>query len=235
MIGMKKGLFGKGQPWMTPGIGDGLPNASMPQGMGVQDGANLGTPSPMDNPRPGLGTRLFGQGWEGKAAALGASLMGNANAVPEFLQTRDMMAFRQAEEQRRRAADLADYRTQMQIKAEFERPDAPKPGSFEWYQTATPEQRALYDQYNPVIATTWQGPTPVPRSGLGGANRPAVGARVPISQLGGAPVPQQPAAQPIQGARTISQQEYARILRSMNGDQRQMNAWMTQNNVIAGN
>lgn len=38
---------------------------------------------------------------------------------------------------------------------------------YEWYETLTPEQKRIYDQFKPVIASTWQGPVPVPRESLG--------------------------------------------------------------------
>ena len=256
MIGMKKGLFGKrgGMPGVISGYGGGtfdmdgtqVTPASMPQNQTMQDGANLGTPAAQK------GGGFFGQGGGGRAIAgtLGDFLLQQGGMAPVYApqqQFQQVQAMRQAEAQRARAAELADYETKKGIDQRYATPEAPKPGSFEWFQTATPEQRATYDQYNPVIATTWQGPTPIPRSRLGVPQGPQPGTVEdgfrfkggdPSNPSSWEPVggsqPQTPAA-PIRGARTITQQEYGRILRSMGGDQRRMNAWMSEQNVMAGN
>jgi hypothetical protein len=173
MIGAK-GLFGKRQPWMTPGIGDGLPNASMPQDMAAQDGANLGMASPQKR-----GGGFFGQGGAGRAIAgsIGDALLQQSGMAPIYapqMQFQQAMAARQAEEQRRRAAELADYRTKLGIEQEFKTPEAPKPGSFEWFQNADPQQRAQYGEYRDVgdddefvvVPIPGRGTYAGPRSGL---------------------------------------------------------------------
>ena len=61
----------------------------------------------------------------------------------------------------------------------------PKPGGFEWYQSATPEERALYDQYNPFTVPTGAGPIRVPRQNLNAnQNRPPIGTVVSAEELG---------------------------------------------------
>jgi len=68
------------------------------------------------------------------------------------------------------------------VAGQMKPPEAPKAGSFEWYQTADPQQRALYDQYNPFVVSTGQGPVAVPR-------RPAVGTKISMADLGGGEAP----------------------------------------------
>jgi hypothetical protein len=65
------------------------------------------------------------------------------------MQFQQAMAARQAEEQRRRAAELADYRTKLGIEAEFAQPEAPKPGSFEWWSDPrrTDQEKATFAAY----------------------------------------------------------------------------------------
>jgi len=119
MVAMR-GMFGRRPDWMTPGIGDGLPNSSMPQDMTVSYGRNLGA----NEPRPKSGG-FFGKGGVGRgiAGTIGDVLLQQGGVAPIYgpqMQMQQMMAFRQAEEQRRRAAELADFRTQMQIRQEFQ-------------------------------------------------------------------------------------------------------------------
>jgi hypothetical protein len=247
-MGRKRGLFGS----------SGGFNASMPQDMAMPETAQMGGGGFVPEERPGLGTRLLGKGWEEKAIALGGALMGNQWAIPQYLQQQGAMQ-RQAEQQaaamRAQAQRLAAAQ-RMGISADqavllgdnigsvvagqMKPAEGPKLGSFEWWNspTTTPEQKAAYSQYmdvtNPVMATTWQGPTVIPR-------RPPVGAKVSLADLGPEPqaAPQAPRVQtaaPIRGAETINQREYQEMLtRRFGGNQRAMNAYMAQNNIIAGN
>lgn len=227
----RKGLFGRGME-----MPETLPDMRY---VPTTAGGMYGDPMPQQTPRK---PSFFGQGGVGRAIAgtIGDVLLQRNGLDPMYgpqMQFQQQQSALLAAEQRKRAADLADYRTQLQIKAEFEQPDAPKPGSFEWFQTATPEQIAQFNSYsdivNPVMTTTWQGPTVIPR-------RPPVGAKVSISDLG--PEPQAPAppagpqaVAPATGARRISQADYQRILRGFNGDQRRMNAYMADQNILVGN
>jgi hypothetical protein len=125
MIGAK-GLFGKS---MMPG--QMQPAYSMPQNMAAQDGANLGMASPQKR-----GGGFFGQGGAGRAIAgsIGDALLQQSGMAPIYapqMQFQQAMAARQAEEQRSRAADLADYRTKLGIEAEVKGPQGPDIGLFE--------------------------------------------------------------------------------------------------------
>ena len=115
----RKGLFGK--PWEapgTPGIGDGVAQPEQPMMSAIR--------APMEpQAKPGLGTRLFGKGWEDKAFALGGMLRGDPTGAYMMRQEkqREQDALAQAAaEQRKRAEDLADFRTKEGIKAEYSRP-----------------------------------------------------------------------------------------------------------------
>lgn len=165
----------------------------------------------------------------GGAADGAATFFGGEPVIRQNMQMQQMMAMRQAEEQRRRAAELADYRTKLGIKQEFEQPDAPKLGSFEWFRTATPEQRAEYSRYmdvtNPVMTTTWQGPTIIPRSQ--GAPAAPVGRLTPIQpSIANAPAPQLGAnGMPT----TLTRQQYQAVVNSMG--QADTEAWAQRNNI----
>lgn len=98
------GLFGARRfPNIDPQLG----------GMIAQERGGFGAPMQMPQQqaperRPGLGTRLLGQGWEGKVSALGGLLMGDGNAVSNFhaqQQQAQQLAMRaqQEEMQRQRA------------------------------------------------------------------------------------------------------------------------------------
>lgn len=139
MIG-RKGLFGRGVPAM-PGVISGYgggtfdmdgtqvtPAYSMPQEMGVQD-ANFGGGGVQQKPRSfwqGGDKFTVRDGIAGALAAIGDGLSGWAGggvgAVGGLLQGR-MEPQRLAEEQRRRAAELADYRTKLGIQQEFATPE----------------------------------------------------------------------------------------------------------------
>ena len=152
---MSKGLFGRRPAFQTPGIGDGLPGmpTTLPdmQNIPTTAGGMFGDPMGQPQQRPGLGTRLLGQGWEGKVAALGSALMGDRNAVPQFFQNREAMAFRQAEAQRARSTELADFERKQQIEAQYRAPKTNDTiADFEWFKSLSPEDRALYQQMRPV-------------------------------------------------------------------------------------
>lgn len=84
------------------------------------------TPSmvPVETQRTGLGTRILGQGWEGKLGAIGAMLMGDRNAVSNYhaMGRAEQMAQQQramelADAQRERSLDRQDW----QWRQEWER------------------------------------------------------------------------------------------------------------------
>lgn len=118
----KKPMFGNpaeryGAPQATPGIGDGM-TQPMP----------MGRDAPVNQPgqKTGLGTRLFGQGWEDKAFALGGIMQGDPSGV--YMMRQDERARQEAAQAARmaelkRAQDIADFETKEQIKARYAKPD----------------------------------------------------------------------------------------------------------------
>lgn len=243
MIG-KKGLFGKKpygmaempMPGAVSGFGGGTFNMDGTQATPMQQEitytpkaqAIMSGEAPMP-PKQGGGWKDILLGALGGAADGAATFFGGQPLIAQNQQMQRMMAMRQAEEQRRRAAELADFRTQLQIRQEFEQPEGPKVGSFEWFQTATPEQRAEYSRYmdvtNPVMTTTWQGPTIIPRSQ--GAPTAPVGRLTPIQpSIANTPAPQLGAnGMPT----TLTRQQYQAVVNSMG--QADTEAWARRNNI----
>lgn len=241
---MNKGLFGRRPAFQTPGFGDGLPG--MPerlpdmQNIPTTAGGMFGDPMGQPQQRPGLGTRLLGQGWEGKVAALGSALMGDRNAVPQFLQNRDLMAYGEQQARAQRQASLDDYTAKKEIDQRFApAPEAPKP-RFEqdnagnvWALDPMTGQK-LSDRpafVDPNPRTIFQNGAMVTIPNVfaqqsDGPTRP-VGKLTPIPNAQTAP------AQQIAGPRVISKAQYDAQLRQFGGDQLSMNAWMRNNNVIA--
>ena len=115
----KTGLFGAPlggrSPYETPGIGDGMTVQHTPQ--------ERVAAQPTEPKKSGL----FGKGGVGRAIAgtIGDFLMQRSGMAPVYAPT--MMQERQAAaqaaaEQRKRAEELADFRTKEGIKAEYSRP-----------------------------------------------------------------------------------------------------------------
>lgn len=161
--------------------------------------------------RPGLGTRLLGEGWEGKAAALGSAMMGNANAIPQYhqrqqqealFQRQQQMAAQQAQQER--MADREDFMFEHDYRRNNPAPQAPD--TFEraligaGIDPDSPEAQQMYRDRaqsmtrNPndefvVVPIPGVGTYAGPRSGLGeamGQNAPArpVGNLRPVQQGG---------------------------------------------------
>jgi hypothetical protein len=151
----------------------------------------------------------------------GAAIYGPMQAQRQQMQyQREVLA-----QQQRQQAELLAQRTQAQYgladyKAKLAAGQPPKPGSFEWYQSATPQERATYDQYNPFVVSTGAGPVAVPR-------RPAVGSKVSMADIGGAP-----SGQSTQG-QTITRQQYQGMVDQM-GKQRTQ-AWLQSSGVRVSN
>ena len=162
-----------------------------------------GTPEPAAMPmtpmepeaKPGLGTRLLGEGWENKMGAVGAMLMGDKNAVQrhQVLQQQQQQALEQhAAEQRARQQQYTierqdgweDWQRREQWKLDNPTPSAP--GAFEQAMAgagidpSSTEGQQLYrarvesmtrdpnDEF--VVVPLPGGRTYAgPRSGLGGA------------------------------------------------------------------
>ena len=163
-----KGLFGK--PWeapSTPGIGDGMTQPEQPMMSAIR--------APAEQPKRGLGTKLFGAGWEDKAFALGGMLRGDPTAAYMMRQEkqREQDALAQAAaEQRKRAEDLADFRTKEGIKAEYRTNDTIE--DFNWYQGLSEPEKRAYHQMRPQMVQIDNGDgtkTIVPYNpyGMGGA------------------------------------------------------------------
>lgn len=225
MIG-RKGLFGK-----VAKEGAMMPSYS-------QQPMQVDAPMPA---RQGGGIKDILLAALGGAADSAATFFGGQPLIAQNQQMQQMMAMRQAEDQRRRAAELADYRTKLGIQQEFEQPEAPKPGSFEWYNspTTTDAERAAYDRYNPVIAATGMGPVIVPRAGLGQQSGPQVGAVEDGYRFKGGN-PSDPASwEPVESARPTAQQQplapftrdqYEGLVQAR-GDRAWVDNWMRQNGI----
>jgi hypothetical protein len=196
-----------------------------PQAQAVMDGS-----ASMPQKRGG-GIKDVLLGALGGAADSAATFFGGQPLIAQQQQMQQMMAMRQAEQERARSMELADYRTKLGIQQEFAQPDVPKPGSFEWFQTATPEQRALYDQYNPVTVATGQGPVAVPRGSLGGIPSAPVGRLTPIGPtMQSTPAPQVGAS----GMPTsVSRAQYQAIVAEMG--EAETAEWARRNNIRVGN
>lgn len=198
MIG-RKGLFGRG---LGGAEMTALPDmANIPSTAQGRYGNAMLQPVPQKQPGFWQGGNKFTvrDGVAGALAAIGDGLSnwsgGGGGAMQSLLASRmlpQQQAAAMAAEQRKRAAELADYEAKKGIDARYAEPA--KPGSFEWYSdpSRTDAERALYDQYNPVIATTWQGPTPIPRGRLnGGLPSAPVGKLTPVQPtIENTPAPQ---------------------------------------------
>ena len=187
-----KGLFGK--PWeapSTPGIGDGMTQPEQPMMSAIR--------APAEQPKRGLGTRLFGAGWEDKAFALGGMLRGDPTGAYMMRQEkqREQDALAQAAaEQRKRAEELADWRYKEDYKSANAAPDAFEralkgagidPASAEGQQLYRGRAEAMARDPNDefvVVPIPGLGTYAGPRSGLqdamGGAPQRPVGKLTPM-------------------------------------------------------
>lgn len=128
MFGLKqpgKRLFGSMAPpgrsphWTPPIAPEMAPQGQIPAGIGMDA---------MPQRKPGLGTRLFGRGWEDKAFALGGILQGDPRGAMIMHQRKDAQAQAAAElaaEQRKRAEGLADWQFKEQWKLDNPAPTGP--------------------------------------------------------------------------------------------------------------
>ena len=152
--------------------------------------------------KPGLGTRLFGQGWEEKAAAIGGALRDDdgGRSIAQFHQMRQMQQqqAQEAEMAQRAAIEKRDTDWQEWVRRqEYER-NNPKPvnndtvNDFEWYKGLTPEERAMYHEMKPEYR---QGPDGrFYRVGASGGVNPAAPPTAPVGKLTPIGGPSQPAA-----------------------------------------
>jgi hypothetical protein len=249
MIG--KGLFGKKpmMPGMMTGFGGGtfdmdgtqVTPASMPQQETAHQGLSpaqrlVANPPPL---KEGMDWKGIALGALGGAADGAAQHFGMAPMVAIGQQQRAAMQAQAQRDQAMRIAGLEDYRAKLGMKAEFETPDTPKVGSFEWFQTASPEQRQEYSRYmdvtSPAMTTTWQGPTIIPRAAMGGGIPTApVGKLTPIDDAPAPTIMNTPAPQV--GANgmpaAVNRAQYQAIVEAM-GPQ-QAADWARRNNVRVG-
>lgn len=135
MIGVRKGLFGR-----NTGYGSGIvatpeqeaetrrlsamfpgAAASMPQDMTVRDGGNLAMQAP--ERKGGFDWKSVLMGALGGAADGAATFFGGQPLIAQQRQFDQALAAREAERQRRRAEDLADFRQQLSIRQEFAQPE----------------------------------------------------------------------------------------------------------------
>jgi hypothetical protein len=221
---MKRGLFGRKNGAM--GV---MPGDQPDYGMG--DFPPMGGPQQQDPfpQRKGPFDTMPGQGFPQQAApkqGFMSKLPGTMADIGSILDDDDngqSMQFRQEraynEQQDRAKAQAAqqakmeqrDYdRSDYIYKDEYQRnnPDPAKPGTFEWYQTASEPERAAYDQYNPITVGTWNGPQRVPRG-------PAPGTVVNIKDLGGPNPSDPPAPSPSGGEDVLSRAQYEAMVQSL--------------------
>lgn len=141
-----------------------MPN---PQGTDIMQqqpayGAGMG-----EQKKAGLGTRLLGEGWEDKAAALGSMLMGNSNAIGDYHygQQQQQAQAQQAQQQAAaaqaaRAQGLADWRYKEDYKRENAAPannDTVNDYNF-WKENLPPDQFNQWLQNNHINPTFYTGP-----------------------------------------------------------------------------
>lgn len=97
-----RGLFGQRKPFGTPGIGDGHREA-----MGLPPMGAPGMGMEAQPPRKmGIGSKLFGQGWEDKAFAIGGLLQGDQGAAAQAMRESQMKPLL---EQQKRQAEYEDF------------------------------------------------------------------------------------------------------------------------------
>lgn len=193
------------------------------------------------------------------APMMAQQYMSRQEAEREEQQRQAQMQAAQMEEQRRRAAASGIGYTPQQTEAMLAGvplPNAPEPDAFEralrgaGIDPTTPEAQDLFrrraesmardpnDEFV-VVPLPGLGTYAGPRSGMAdvlgsrgaqGGNPPST---LPPDFFDERPAAQ--AAQPLTGQRTITRAEYNRMLQGFGGNQRAMNEWMRNNNVIAGN
>jgi hypothetical protein len=251
MLGRKRGLFGSmDTPSTLPPLSQVPTTAGGAYGNPIAGG---------ETRRPGLGTRLFGEGWEGKASALGNLLLGDPYAVQRYQagqQETQQKAAAQAEALRAQAQQLADAQGLglSEAQSRILGPEGLRQYTLGQLKPKEPvAPRFEQDNAGNVWALD-------PNTGQPLSDRPAFvdntsretiinGAVVRIpnqyaTQQGGAPTRPVGRLTPIQsaetgpvprlrGPRVISKAEYDAQLRQFGGDQLSMNAWMRNNNVIA--
>lgn len=169
------GIFGGPAMWGATKPYQGKPFANM--GMAQQQ-----RPMPEEQKKSG---GFFGQGGAGRgiAGTIGDYLLQTSGMQPVFapaMHQRRQQQMALEAEKRAMANQREMMRYGMDLKQQYARPDAPKPGSFEWWNdpNTSDEERRRYEQFNPLLKfTPWAGTERISRLGgqqsLGG---PQVGA-----------------------------------------------------------
>ena len=184
-------------------------------------------------------------------AADGAAVhYGGQPLIAQQRQFEMATAQRAAEQQRARAAALADYRAKLGIEQEFAQPETDAfdramsragiaPGTPEYARLSREHAERTAGGIDPLLqgaplpgGGTYTGPFSG-YAGMAGGQSNAPDTLPPDFDFGGGG--QSAPAQPLRGPRPISQREYQDQLRAFNGDQRSMNIWMRNNNVIVRN
>lgn len=115
----RKGLFGSQGGWTPPIRAEQPDMGEMLPGMGMQQ---------PEQRKPGLGTRLLGEGWEDKAFALGGLMQGDPRGAYMLQQRQDaaaQQAAQMAAEQRKRSTELADWKWKQDYTNANKPPEAP--------------------------------------------------------------------------------------------------------------
>lgn len=184
------GLFGGFAPSGMQQMPQADPMAAMGQSMGqapmMQQGQQFAQSQAPKKP---------GINWLGVLADTLAGAAGREGPYAASMRARQEQEAAQEHARQQREASMQDWRTKFEYENEYER-NNPKPinndtiNDFNWYKGLSAEDRALYDQQNPVVIQGPDGPYVVPRSAIGG-NKP-IGGAVPQSDWD--------SAQPIGGA-----------------------------------
>lgn len=181
---------------------------------------------------------FFGHNGTGRniAGSIGDALLQMNGMRPQFAparQQQQVMDYQTRQAKTEREARMQDWIAQQDYARANQPPDVPTPGSFEWYQTATPEARAQYDEYNPVTVATGAGPVRVPR------NRPALGSTIRMDELS-APTPtRQNTPAPALGANglpsELTRQQYQALLNDSGGNAAGLNDYLARMGIRVGN
>lgn len=126
-----RGLFGKTkglEGMKLPAMDAPLPNeiTYTPKAQAIMSGD-----APMPAAPQGKGLKDILLAALGGAADGAATFFGGQPLIAQNRQFQQMAAMRQAEQERQRSMELADYRTKLQIQQEFQQPRGPDLGTFE--------------------------------------------------------------------------------------------------------
>lgn len=210
---------------------------------------SMGSPAMPEQKKPGLGTRLLGEGWQDKLIALGSALQGNSQAIPQYMynqQAMEAQAAQQAERQRQQM-ELMDYQAGLgRAQFDYEQANrAPDIGVFEDNagnrfrydkRTGLPiDERPVFTDPTERTYFTDGAMVTIPNPYVGGASSSTpsapVGRLTPIEpNIGNTPAPQL-------GANglpaTLTRDQYEATVQAMG--RAETDAWMRRNNVKVTN